>query len=836
MSGTNIITANFARNKRQSITRKLYQGDYGQILRLKGIELPETFQAHFSNDKIIGTAKKVLGSNNEVTIPDEYLKSGTDIYVWVIIHSDVQDGETRYAITIPVIARPEATDIQPTPVQQDLITTAVAALNHALEKTEENVKHYPKIVSGYWFVYNAELDEYVNTNVDAHGIKGDTGNGISSAILNNDDTLTLTFTNGETYTTPSIKGRTPNITANREENTTSIYTDGYLIGHIYDGYSPSATVIKNNSTATISITDVNGTTTAQINDGATGATPNLTIGQINTLDPSESATATITGTNENPILNLGIPQGIKGNDGKIFYGTSNTSWNYSKKAVICPEVTELYPGLIIAVTFTNPGGPQRTMLNVNSLGDKGIYVDGVRAGDFDNNSFAWAAGATINFMYNGEGFNVISSPSAYYAVCSTASKTTQKLVYCPHSMVRKGTSIIIKFTYINTSSAAQLCVTEEEYGELAYLNGNPVSSSNTWKAGDTVTFVFDGLYWQGSTGPKGDKGDQGDDYVLTEQDKSDIANLVPPLLDIHEVPSGGTAGQVLKKSSGTDYDAGWADESDTVTDVQINGSSIVTDGVAEIPIASTSRLGLVKPNSMGVYVNGAGEMSVTKATSAQLKAGTGGYNVIVPVIQHESAFYALAKAAGDTTQSQSSNAVGNYTDSAKVAIQKMLGIYEAPWELIREDTFTNETEADHVITVDGNGEPFELTDAILTLIVPKHDENTNIGDYGRVYFYNGNTEIKRIYLLNSASKLITANATANTAICRLIQDHGLVFIDFYQWNTIQGRVNNQIVNFVDSNTTTSPIDVRPISYISKIKIGSITGQMQYRLFGKRKWN
>lgn len=37
-------------------------------------------------------------------------------------------------------------------------------------------------------------------------VKGDTGNGISSAILNNDYTLTLTFTDGTTYKTPSIRG------------------------------------------------------------------------------------------------------------------------------------------------------------------------------------------------------------------------------------------------------------------------------------------------------------------------------------------------------------------------------------------------------------------------------------------------------------------------------------------------------------------------------------------------------------------------------------------------------------------------------------------------------
>lgn len=46
--------------------------------------------------------------------------------------------------------------------------------------------------------------------------------------------------------------------------------------------------------------------------GETGATPNLTIGTVETLAPTEDATATITGTAENPVLNLGVPKGDTG--------------------------------------------------------------------------------------------------------------------------------------------------------------------------------------------------------------------------------------------------------------------------------------------------------------------------------------------------------------------------------------------------------------------------------------------------------------------------------------------------------------------------------------------
>jgi hypothetical protein len=47
-------------------------------------------------------------------------------------------------------------------------------------------------------------------------------------------------------------------------------------------------------------------------NGDTGATPNLQIGTVTTLESGSNATASITGTTENPVLNLGIPKGDKG--------------------------------------------------------------------------------------------------------------------------------------------------------------------------------------------------------------------------------------------------------------------------------------------------------------------------------------------------------------------------------------------------------------------------------------------------------------------------------------------------------------------------------------------
>lgn len=63
----------------------------------------------------------------------------------------------------------------------------------------------------------------------------------------------------------------------------------------------------------------NGAWTVKVNvkgeQGATGATPNLAIGNVTTGEPGTDAEAIITGTPENPILNMTIPRGATGAQG-----------------------------------------------------------------------------------------------------------------------------------------------------------------------------------------------------------------------------------------------------------------------------------------------------------------------------------------------------------------------------------------------------------------------------------------------------------------------------------------------------------------------------------------
>ena len=229
----------------------------------------------------------------------------------------------------------------------------------------------------------------------------------------------------------------------------------------------------------------------------------------------------------------------------------------------------------------------------------------------------------------------------------------------------------------------------------------------------------------GATGPQGPKGDTG---ATGPAGPTGATGATGPAGV--GVPTGGTTGQVLSKASGTDYDTEWTTPSEPpvqsvngqtgavvldaadvgagtyskpaggipasdlaagvipevpVQDVQVAGVSVLdTQGVANVPVAGIGTgLGLVKlAAGNGIGFSGAGNLMITAAIDAAVKNGTNSYTPVTPSNQHAASFYGLAKAAGDSTQSSSSNTVGNYTDNAKDKIQQMLGIIDmiAPHE------------------------------------------------------------------------------------------------------------------------------------------------------------
>ena len=112
-------------------------------------------------------------------------------------------------------------------------------------------------------------------------------------------------------------------------------------------------------------------------------------------------------------------------------------------------------------------------------------------------------------------------------------------------------------------------------------------------------------------------------------------------------------------------------------DVQINGTTIRSQGIANIPTMSTSNFGVAKLGmkyNTGITITNAGELKISPANITNIQSSP---NLIQPLVSYfvpDIAFFGLAKAAGDTTQSQLSTTEHTYTDAAKQAIQKMLGL------------------------------------------------------------------------------------------------------------------------------------------------------------------
>ena len=116
----------------------------------------------------------------------------------------------------------------------------------------------------------------------------------------------------------------------------------------------------------------------------------------------------------------------------------------------------------------------------------------------------------------------------------------------------------------------------------------------------------------------------------------------------------------------------------TVTDVQVNGVSVLdAQGVANVPMITPTTPGVAKVeqySAYGINVRNDGTLQVVTASDAQIKSGDASNDrrPITPSNQHQSTFYALAKAAGADMKDIASTTVGTYPEAQKSAISTML--------------------------------------------------------------------------------------------------------------------------------------------------------------------
>lgn len=191
-------------------------------------------------------------------------------------------------------------------VQQEFNTTiAQLTVLEGLETTEAVVAENPDVIEQIL----QRLDE-LEENGGGSGTPGKDGVGIQKIEKTGTaglvDTYTITLTNNTTYTftvkngedgDPGQDGTTPTIGEN---------------GNWYLGDNDTGKPSRGEK----GDPGNKGDPGDKGDPGPAGETPNIQIGTVQTLEPGQQATASMTGTPENPVLNLGIPKGEKGDPGE----------------------------------------------------------------------------------------------------------------------------------------------------------------------------------------------------------------------------------------------------------------------------------------------------------------------------------------------------------------------------------------------------------------------------------------------------------------------------------------------------------------------------------------
>lgn len=136
----NITTAIFDTGTKYTNVVGLWQYDYGQILRIAGLNMPKTVEIHFSLNETRGSSVTRIGITKDritdVSIPDsmlenENVKQNYNVYAFIFL-TDENSGNTEYRIKIPVKARPKPEAVGGT--GETTLENIMSAINQIADK------------------------------------------------------------------------------------------------------------------------------------------------------------------------------------------------------------------------------------------------------------------------------------------------------------------------------------------------------------------------------------------------------------------------------------------------------------------------------------------------------------------------------------------------------------------------------------------------------------------------------------------------------------------------------------------------------------------------------
>lgn len=142
-----ITTAVFEPGSTTANVYGLWQYDYGQTLRIQGLNLPSAVEIHFSLQETGGTALNRVGVTKDgvtdVIIPDSMLENDDatrnyDMFAFVYLTDDTS-GQTEYKIKLQVKSRPKP-EVPGGGENPDIFHEAVQAVRKSADKAAESEK------------------------------------------------------------------------------------------------------------------------------------------------------------------------------------------------------------------------------------------------------------------------------------------------------------------------------------------------------------------------------------------------------------------------------------------------------------------------------------------------------------------------------------------------------------------------------------------------------------------------------------------------------------------------------------------------------------------------
>ena len=446
------------------------------------------------------------------------------------------------------------------------------------------------------------------------------------------------------------------------------------------GFDPIVEVTKDGNTATVSVTDATHTTEVNIVDGYT---PQKNVDYFDGHSPK------ITGAKSQGttfVYSDGEQIGAitDGQDGYtprkgVDYFDGHTPAISGEKI---DDTTFIYAdGVRIATVLDGLDGNSPVITTVKSGKTTSILADSVVIGTISDGADGHSptitttkSGTTTTILSDGTSVGTISDGQDGHSPEITTNKVGKIL-----SILSDGQTIGTVSDGVDGQDAITPTITTNKSGTTTTIYSNGVAIGTVEDGADGTTPVVDQTPTDGSINAVSSGGvyNELEDIRDDLSQKYEKPSIGIPASDLASGVIPDVSGKADKVQNATSGNFASLDANGNLTDSGHKHSDYLTehqdltDYVKNTDYASASVGGVVKISGNGLEMYNGG-LRITKAADANVKTGTGTYSPIVPNTQHQSVFYGLAKAAGDTTQSASSNAVGTYTETAQSKIHEML--------------------------------------------------------------------------------------------------------------------------------------------------------------------